>query len=331
MPGGSKGAPVVRVFLYRLITARLPDRGLHTVRLLPVGTGPDRENVEIRLAAGRQLAYESVQATAFQAHQRIALVAPDFGAESSELAGWLLSEGAPTYDHVLAFDDETTGVIENAIRLLDALRALRLDKTPGLRVDLFAQGMGALLARSLSELLRADAFIRRCFLIGPPNQGTPLAASTLWLPWLLSLELNQAGSTPPWLAVRWALGELSTSTGGPEELRPQSEFLQRLGRVRRRLTASYFVLAGDASSSPANLDLAQRLARQLTHAGVGLADVAAVARGDLVAPLESMITMGNHVVRSAVADTFIAPCNHLAYLDDPQAQGKLATWIAASL
>ncbi|MCB0187641.1 MAG: alpha/beta hydrolase, partial [Caldilineaceae bacterium] len=188
---------VLKLYFYKVAGWQEETLGLHRVHYVEasevdwVELGPGEF---LRELEGGALLYSPIDATAILPRQRIAVAVHGFSADTKTLGRWLTTvfpKHAPAYDHVLAYDYESlaTGISENGRRLADALRALELHVRPRVRVDLFAHSMGTLVSRSMIEQWGGDAFVNRCFLAGPPNQGTRLADAKLVVPWLTSLAI----------------------------------------------------------------------------------------------------------------------------------------------
>jgi pimeloyl-ACP methyl ester carboxylesterase len=327
---------VLKLYLYKMVGWQAPTLGLHRVRYVEPA-----EIARIELApgeflrefAGGALLYGPIDADAILPRQRVAVAVHGFSADSLAIGIWLTNvfpKHGPAYDHVLAFDYESlaTGVNENASTLADALRALELDVRPRVRVDLFAHSMGTLVTRAFVELWGGDAFVTRCFLAGPPNQGTRLADAKVLVPWLTSLALNSVGGWTPAAIAQWALGKIEADAAGVEDLRPSSPLLTALNQSTKAVSVSYFVLAGHNPLLP-QLDetLLERLQRHLLQ-GVDLAlDTIFDDQNDMVINVRSMLGVRDGNYPAHLLQQAEVPCNHFTYFSDAAAQAQLLRWL----
>ncbi len=327
---------VLKLYLYKMVGWQAPMLGLHRVRYVEPA-----EIARIELApgeflrefAGGALLYGPIDADAILPRQRVAVAVHGFSADSLAIGIWLTNvfpKHGPAYDHVLAFDYESlaTGVNENASTLADALHALELDVRPRVRVDLFAHSMGTLVTRAFVELWGGDAFVTRCFLAGPPNQGTRLADAKVLVPWLTSLALNSVGGWTPAAIAQWALGKIEANAAGVEDLRPSSPLLTALNQSTKTVLVSYFILAGHNPLLP-QLDetLLERLQRHLLQ-GVDLAlDTIFDDQNDLVINVRSMLGVRNGDYPAHLLQQAEVPCNHFTYFSEATAQAQLLRWL----
>ncbi len=238
---------VLQIYLCEVSRTPATSLGLFAVRYVPGGwTAVTAHAHFVRPAPGGELRY--TRATLFRPGERIALLIHGFADDSSEEAYWLTQlvrkPTAPAYDRILCFEWESlhTDVPPRKRAALKApLAVLGLDEVPGGGINLFAHSMGALVAHAYVELLGGDGHVRSCFFTGPPNLGTPLAATALFTPWLLALALNLPAPTPPSLLISWAMGavawDMCTRT-----MVPGSAQLQELNETapeRRTLTTTF--------------------------------------------------------------------------------------------
>ena len=323
----------IRIYFCEVRGAPAADVGLFAVRYVPAAWAATASRAHfVRTAPGGELRYTT--ATRARPNERIALLIHGFADDSVEEAHWLAqlqgSAAAPGYDRILSFEWESlhTDVRANAERLRDAVAALALEDAPGAEIDLFAHSMGALVARAYVELLGGDSFVRRCFFTGPPNAGTPLAATALFTPWLLTMLINLPAPTPPALLIAWALGVVALDMQGPSAMHPDAALLHELNRTRGHAHLRYHILAGNAQAAPAPRALHWRavLAQGLHTA----ADWFYEGENDWVVGVRSCLAvpMANHpgsVLLSAVVD-----CTHLTYYRNQAATAQLVRWLAPS-
>ncbi len=323
----------IRIYFCEVRGAPAADIGLFAVRFVPAAWAATASRARfVRSAPGGELRYTT--ATRARPNERIALLIHGFADDSVEEAHWLAqlqsSAAAPGYDRILSFEWESlhTDVRANAERLRDAVAALALEDAPGAEIDLFAHSMGALVARTYVELLGGDAFVRRCFFTGPPNAGTPLAATALFTPWLLTMLINLPAPTPPALLIAWALGAVALDMQGPMAMHPGAALLREMNNTRGHAQLHYHILAGNAQAAPTARALQWRavLSQGLHTAAEWFYE----GENDWVVGVRSCLAvpMANHpgsVLLSAVVD-----CTHLNYYRNQAATAQLVRWLAPS-
>ena len=251
-----------------------PSLGLHAARFVPGDRLaqepllPGERGYEIN---GGEARYRSLRGDELQAGQRVALFCHGFTSETRWMVGgvlpWLEKSGLG-YDHYMTFDYDTfsTRISENGLLLANALRIAGLSPTDGVQVDVFAHSMGAQVVRSMVEQHGGEEFVDRCFLAGPPNQGTRLAEAKQLVPWMGTLLLNQAGPTPPTVIASWVLKKVAGDAVGVDDLRPESDFLARLNDTNKPAKVPYFILAGRHDLPTEFKTIWDRLAKTLVKA-----------------------------------------------------------------
>ena len=325
---------VLKLYLYKLLGVADPGLGLRRVRFTPLSeageAAADETAVEIPEGV---LYYSGVDPERFRPNERIAVVVHGFSAESKEQARWLCgvsSQAGVHYDHVLTFDYESynTGIRENGRMLADALRAARLDRISGLKIDLFAHSMGTMITRCMVELWGGDAFVKRCFLAGPPNGGTRLAEIKKFVPWVTTLALNNAAWWTPPAIGGWALQKLAEDGVAVEDLRPNSSILHDLNQSTKPVTTPYFILAGQ-NDKPLHWDATTW--ERLKHKVLGGVDVAMDTifsdQNDLVIAVQSMLHVRNGHYPADLLKTAQVNCTHFEYFSNEQSQQQLLTWL----
>lgn len=325
---------VLKLYLYKMVGYQAAGLGLRRVRFAPLSEAgdpqPDETAVDVREGV---LYYSGVDPTLFRAGDRIAVGVHGFSAESKEQARWLCTmppQAGVHYDHVLTFDYESfnTGISENGRMVADALRAAHLDQIPGLKVDLFAHSMGTMITRCMVELWGGDAFVRRCFLAGPPNGGTRLAEIKKFVPWVTTLALNNVAWWTPAAIGGWALQKLAEDGVAVEDLRPNSPILRDLNTSTKAVTTPYFILAGQ-NDKPLHLDATAW--QRLKHKVLGGVDVAMDAifsdQNDLVIAVQSMLGVRNGHYPAELLKTAQVNCTHFEYFTSEESQQRLLTWL----
>ncbi|MCE7984845.1 MAG: caspase family protein [Caldilinea sp. CFX5] len=325
---------VLKLYLYKMIGVTDATLGLRRVRFAPLSEAgePEADETAVTVPEG-VLYYSGVDPEHFGPNERIAVAVHGFSAESKEQARWLCTRPPQTgvhYDHVLTYDYESfnTGIRENGRMLADALRAARLDRIPGLQVDLFAHSMGTVITRCMVELWGGEAFVRRCFLAGPPNGGTRLAEIKKFVPWVTTLALNDVAFWTPAAIGGWALQKLAEDGIAVEDLRPNSPILHDLNTSTKAVTTPYFILAGQ-NDKPLHLDATAW--QRLKHKVLGRVDVAMDAlfsdQNDLVIAVKSMVGVRNGQYPAHLLKTAQINCTHFEYFTNEQSQQRLLTWL----
>jgi hypothetical protein len=326
----------VKLYLFKMVGRAEPSLGLHRARFVP----GDQVAQEALLPGERGYAinggearYRSLRAGELQAGQRAALFVHGFTSETRWMVGgilpWLEGQGLG-YDHYVTFDYETfnTRVSDNGLLLANALRDAGLGPADGVQVDVFAHSMGTQVVRSMVEQHGGEEFVDRCFLAGPPNQGTLLAEAKRLVPWIGTLLLNQAGPTPPAVVASWALKKIAGDALGVDDLRPGSEFLQRLNGSNQPARVPYRILAGRHDPPDAFKNVWDRLAKTLVKAADAGLDMLFGDQHDLVINVHSMLTVRNGTYPANLLRTQILPCNHFHYFDSAEGRESLAAWLS---
>lgn len=327
---------IIKLYLYKMIGIQEDQLGLQCARFVSAGEIHDQvaaPGETERKIEGGVVYYRRVEASQFRANERVAVAVHGFGADSKELAAWLCREpnqnGIP-YDHVLTFDYESfnTGVSENGQKLANALRAAQLDQIPGLQVDLFAHSMGTVITRCMVELWGGDEFVSRCFLAGPPNQGTRLAEAKKYVSWVTTLALNQVALWTPTAIGGWILNKAAEDAFGPEDMRPNSQILHDLNTSTKPSKVPYFILAGH-NNRPLHLDATAW--QRLKYKVMGDVDLALDAifgdQNDLVIAVQSMLSIRNGQYPTALLKTAELACTHFEYFTDERSQQQLIQWL----
>jgi hypothetical protein len=327
---------VLKLYLYKMAGWIEPSLGLHRVQYLEPEEAEWTEIGEgefLREFDGGALLYSPIDASDILPRQRIAVAVHGFSADSQGLATWLtnvLPKTRLAYDHVLTYDYESfaTGISENGRKLADALREVEVDVRPRVRVDIFAHSMGTLVTRSMVELWGGAAFVNRCFLAGPPNQGTRLAEVKKLAPWLATLALNGLGGWTPAVIAEWLLGKLEADAIGLDDLRPSATLLNDLNVTTKAATVPYYLLVGTNALLPQqDATLMQRLQRQILQ-GVDLAlDTIFADQNDMVINVRSMVGLRNGNYPGHLLQQAEVPCHHFNYFTDPTAVDQLLRWL----
>lgn len=327
---------VLKLYLYKMVGWQEQTLGLHQVRYLEpaeVATVALASGEFLREFEGGAILYSPIDATTILPRQRIALAVHGFSADTKSIAIWLtkvLPQHQRAYDLVLAYDYESfaTEISENGRILADALRSIEIDIRPRLRVDIFAHSMGTLVTRAMIELWGGDQFIERCFLAGPPNQGTRLADAKKLVPWLAALALNGIGNWTPAAIAGWALQKVEADAIGAEDLRPSSRFLGNINQSTKPVHVRYFILAGINAMLPQQDETVIERLQRHTLQGVDLAlDTIFGEQNDLVISVGSMMGLRNGTYPPGLLKTREVPCHHFAYFSDQAAQQQLLAWL----
>lgn len=197
-----------------------------------------------------------------------------------------------------------------------AARAATRDTRPW---AVLAHSMGAMLARWYVEGDEYSGDVSRLILLGPPNEGSPLAKAQSVFQWLQGVELAQGAQVGALSAYSEGLGEAAA------DLMPGSVFLRSLNARPRRAGVEYHILAGDVGfiTKAQRVELETRLAGMRRLAGV-FGKLATVAVSDLPAQLDALADgTGDGVVPisstklAGVHDHVVIGENHVALIRGP--------------
>jgi hypothetical protein len=325
----------VKLYLFKVLGWPTPSLGLHRIRVVPErdqGKEPASGEERVHHLPGGEVRWRPVGQGELQAGQRVALLVHGFQAESywmtAQLSQLFARQGAQ-YDHLLTFDYDSfnTRIRDNARTLAGALQAAGVSPQDGIHLDIFAHSMGALVSRYLVEVLGGDTFMDRCFLAGPPNQGTVLAEAKRLIPWLGTVLLNATGATPPSLLASWALHQVGKAAVGPDDLRPTAEVLRELNTSTSTAKVPYHILAGSYQVPDNERGVWQRLWNTFRRGLDASLEFVFDDRHDLVISLTSMQTVRQGNYPADLLHTAVVSCSHGAYFSNPQALELLARWL----
>lgn len=303
---------------------------LHLFILKQSGRKTDRIGLRCAtLDKANTVHYSEIDKLRFKSGDRIALFVHGFTADTAgmvhELVPFLRSQDLD-YTHLLTYDYETfgTGIAHNAETLALALRQrCGLHASDGVTVDIFAHGMGALVARCLVDLNGCHELVDRVVLAGPPNNGTMLASLSRGLTYLLAAILNGIANLPLANAVPWLVQEFYEQGVGWAELVADSDLVRQLNALDAPNATRYLVLAGNNERHQVAGSRLNRLAQKLLDNS--LDGLFGETEHDLVIGMSSMrdLRAGNYPHWDLVA----LPCNHFEYFSAPEAQQALRAWL----
>ena len=285
----------------------------------------------MRTAHNYQVHYWEAEPNQIQRGQRVAMIIHGFTSETTPSVAQILpmlTKYGVHYDHFLTFDYETygTAISENGRMLAAILREAGLAPDDGVHVDIFAHSMGTLVTRSMVEEWGGAELVDRCFLCGPPNRGTPLAAAGQLVPWLSTVMLNFSTIFPPAFLAGWVLGKIAINGAGSRDLHPESDFLSELNSSRKMPTVPYYILAGNHQTSdgpPNSWQLQQAFERSIEAGLEKLFD----DQNDMVINVQSMLGVRNGNHPPELLHAKIVQCNHFGYFATDECQGQLARWL----
>ncbi len=303
---------------------------------------------------GFRAEYDSDGATALQTRvasaQRIAVLAHGFTGDTRNMIAALpaLDTFAPNragYDLVLAFDYETinTRIQDSALALKEKLAAIGLAPGHGKTVHLIAHSLGTQVSRWFIEREDGREIVTKAVLLGPPNDGTPLAAMQELLTVVVGLGLNGLLSVvAPWATLVWAIRALTSLVAGFEkidttldQLKPGSDFYRDLNRSDDP-GIPYRVIIGNTFKIQARpidpKDSAGALLRQVFSENTRnrlLSLVFANQPNDLAISLASAERLAT-ITPSRVPNpkTNTVACDHLSYFSSPAGLAALAAAVA---
>lgn len=309
----------------------------------------------IKAGRGRsETQYDDDGVSALQARvagaQRIAVLAHGFTGDTRNMVAALPGLGLYTpgwkgYDLVLAYDYENvnTRIQDSALTLNERLAAVGLGPGHAKTVHLIAHSLGTQVTRWFIEREGGAKIVQKAVLLGPPNDGTPLAAMQEWLAFAVGLGLNGLlTAVAPWTAFVWAVRALSSLVAGFEkidttldQLKPKSDFFKDLNRSDDP-GIPYHIIIGDTgrikprpadprdgvgavfrqvfSQSTRNRLMSLAFANQANDLAISLSSAERVAT----------LTPG----RSPRPQVTTVACDHLSYFSDPAGLSALAGALA---
>ncbi len=328
----------VKLYLYKILRWPEPGLGLRRAHFVPdlhIDEDRPEPGEHVRRVAGGGVRYQELRPGDLRPGGRVALFVHGFASDSS----WMVSGPAQTlvghgtgYNHLLTFDYESfnTRIADNGQALAEALRAAGFGPDDGLYLDVFAHSMGALVTRSCVEAWGGDEFVDRCFLAGPPNEGTRLASARRLIPWIGTLLLNQLSPAPPTLIASWALKKISDDAVGPDDLRPGSDFLRQLNASMAEVKVPYYILAGRNDIPAEVVGVWQRFRLKMEQGADAALDFIFGDENDLVVDVRSMVTVRGGTYPRHLLHTQAVPCDHFGYFRTPEAQAQLLRWVETS-
>ena len=333
----------VKLFLYKLFSQSDPSEGLHRARFVPqedLNTETTEPGERIYRMRGGEVRYRAPRDGELQTGQRVGLFVHGFGSETAWMvagpAQFLLENGVK-YDHILTFDYESvnTTVGTNSQNLANALKEAGFGPDDGITLDVFAHSMGALICRSMIEMLEGDTFVDRCILAGPPNEGTILVEAKKLVPLLGTLVTNLAGPHPASLLVGWVLKKVADEAKSLDDLRPGSELLSQLNGSTKEAKVPHYILAGRNELPPDGETFWKRLYLATAKLSDAALDMFFSDQHDMVISVNSMSTIRNGTYPPELLKIQVVPCHHFAYLDpayfeDENSREPLLEWLGTA-
>lgn len=325
---GTRGlVRTVKLYLYRLANLEAPQLGLHCVRFVSSDDkvdGSQKAGMRCETIPGGEIHYRKFGPGDISTGSRVALLIHGFSDHSknvfADLRGIIKSQ-LDQYDCLLTFDYESfaTPITENGKLLAQQMNDAGFSSDGQVNVDVFATGMGALIARSMIEQ-HGGTFVNRCFFAGPPNHGSVLMKAKKQIPVLGTLILNAAAPGPIANFLGAGIKKLESDSGALSDLVPDSEFLRALNEAEKPASVKYHVLAGDYDPSHAADGWFPTFAK---IADVGL-DLVFRDKHDLFTDTQSMTGLGG----GQQVEVKRVGCHHFSYFRDPDAGQALADWLA---
>lgn len=265
--------------------------------------------------------------------KRVALFVHGVIGDTRDMAASLKRAGiADHYDLVLTFDYENLQdpIPETARALKRRLEAAGLDANHGKSFDIIAHSMGGLVSRWFIERDGGAQVVKRLFMLGTPNGGSPWPNVVDWATTALAVGLNELAKIA-WPAA--VLAGLTEATSWAQvtlrEMMPDSELLRDLFRGEGP-KIPYFVIRGDTSLLARTRDeercsKLQRLLRRLwtDQTKYELANrLFTGADNDIAVSLSSM----EHIPETGEqpSDVRTVACDHITYFRNPDALKALS-------
>ena len=215
--------------------------------------------------------------------------------------------------------------------MVNLLKAASFGPDDGLHLDIFAHSMGTMVARSMVEMWGGDEFVDRCFLAGPPNNGSRLAELKRLIPILVTLGVNQLVPMPPSIIAGWAIKKVSNDCQAGDDLRPSSDFVKQINGSARPAKVPYYIMAGrnqlaDEVAATAWARFSQTMARTADLA----LDALFSDQNDMLISVHSMTTVRNGNYPVDLLHRQVLPCNHFGYFSSKEGREKLLQWLQAA-
>ncbi len=294
-------------------------------------SAPDERSYTVE---GGEARYRPLRADELKSGQRVAPFVHGFTSETkwmvSGILPWLEENGLH-YDYYLTFDYETFNTrvsSQNGQTLANLLKAAGFAPDDGRHLDIFAHSMGTMVIRSMVEMWGGEEFVDRCFLAGPPNNGSRLAEAKRLVPILVTLGVNQLVSFPPAIIAGWAMKKIANDCVGGDDLRPSSDFIKQINGANKEAKVPYYILAGrnqlsDEVAATAWARFNQTMARTADLA----LDTLFSDQNDLIISVKSMQTLRNGTYPLDLLKTAVLPCNHFQYFGSAEGQATLLVWL----
>lgn len=321
----------IRLYVYQLLKWDSGDLGMQRLRWIPAreaSTTPvDVGERSTQCPDGEVRQRRAVPNDVPAAGRILVLVHSALSDSASMLAaiGPLLTRAKSTYTQIFALNYETytTSLNGSANQLAQGLASLGMTATDSRSVDLIADGIGALVARSALELQGAHTRVTRCLFAGPPNTGTLLAKTQQLAAWLGAAASARCVLWPQLAPICAGAVKLLSDASVLKDLRPESEFLKLLNASNPAIQVPYTILAGSADLTPEMNNLAKRMAdRALTEL---FSD-----EHDWVCSQKSMLTVRDGRFPPDRLTVHLVPADHFSYWTEPASAAKVVDWLSGT-
>lgn len=242
----------------------------------------------------------------------------------------------PKYDLILAFDYENinTRIQDTAVQLRERLEQVGLGAGHGKMLDLVAHSLGAEVCRWFIEREGGNQVASRLVMLGPPNEGTPLAVLQEWATHVIGLGLNGLLTlVNPASVVVNAVRFVSATIAGVEKVDTTLDQLKLNSDFYRDLNGSpdpqvpYFVVIGDTKQmkeAPAKTFFSSKAAHRILSLAFVLQpnDMAvSVKSAEAVALIKPD--------RNPLPKVSVIDCDHLTYFNTEAGLKALAEALKA--
>ena len=321
----------IRLLVYRVLKKTPPELGVHHAEVISADEiDPSLPARHVTVDTG-VVRYTTLQNADLSQAKKVALIIHGLAGQTD----WMVANAAKEfaargvkYDAVLTFDYESivTPIRDNAKAMAESLQANGFSADDNFELDIFADGSGGLVARSMIEQSGGADFVDRCFMTGTPHNGTPIAHATRLAPILGTLAMNSVfpGATA---VVGTFIGKRIGDGKGTADLQPTSDFLKTLNASDSTPQTHYFALAGTGPTSGGKRDSWSRFVCQSIDATLSAIPTLFESAHDMLVDIQSATEIRNGKYPGDLMESKCVPGSHFEYFQNPAAWDQLCEWI----